>query len=251
MPRNLYARFWRAAALGLGALALFNGLLLSLAWIGFAQARPDYFAEGWPTFSRALTIGDLRLYRWLAGLAGAGLCAGAGAVAVMNWERSRSYPQARGTLTLMALCAALASVLGVVHYFHVAITLSMNTDLHMRLSYLFFFGMSVAVLTDHFCSLRIARLLPADAFDELLRVRHACGFGVFAVGAVFLLSYVLKDVLPNPWDGAAQRVFVAAEAGWIVLAHAYAVLYLSAARAHFQARLSVPVAAANALKAKA
>ncbi len=237
MLRDLNPRFWRVAALGLAALVLFNGLLLSFAWIGFALARPEYFEEGWPTFSRALTIGDLRLYRWLAGLAGAGLLFGAAAVAVMNWQRARAHPQARGALTLMALGAALASALGLVHYFHVAVTLSMNNNMHMLLSYTFFFGMSAMILVDHFCSLQVARRLPPAALDRLVGARFACGWSVLAVGAVFLLTYVLKDVESNPWAGATQRAFVAAEAGWIVLAHAYAALYLPAAREHFGAQL--------------
>jgi hypothetical protein len=237
MSRNLTARFWRFSALGLGAVALFNGVLLGQAWLGFSLARPEYFNEAWPTFSRALTIGNLTLYRWLAGMAGAGLLAGAAALAVMHYQRSRAQPRARGTLTIMALGAALASALGIVHYFHVAITLNVDLDGHMQLSYLFFFGMSGVIATDWFCARRLAHLLPPEALDRLLRLRHACGVSVFGASAVFLLTYVLKDVAANPWAAATQRVFVASETAWIVLAHAYAVLYLPAAREHFGAQL--------------
>ena len=80
MNGSALASFWRAAAMGLAVLAFFDALLLAHAWLGFAHARPDYFEEGWPTFSRALTLGDHRLRQWLAGIAGAGLLAGAGAL---------------------------------------------------------------------------------------------------------------------------------------------------------------------------
>jgi hypothetical protein len=247
MRRYFSAQFWRTAALGFGVLALFNGLLLSHAWLGFAQARPDYFDEGWPTFSRALTIGDLQLYRLLAGVAGGGLLAGAAALAVMQWQRAREHPLARGTLRVMALGAAVASMLGIVHYFHVAITLSMNNDVHMAMSYLFFFGMSFMILVDLVCAVRIRRRLPPAAVDRQASPRHACGVTLCVVGIVFLITYVLKDVESNPWPAATQRVFVAAEWGWIVLAHTYAVLYFPAVRAHFGRQLETP-APADALK---
>ena len=64
--------FWRAAALGFWVMALCNAVLLAYAWGYFAVLRPDYFADAWPTFSRALSIGDVRSYAWLAAGAGAG-----------------------------------------------------------------------------------------------------------------------------------------------------------------------------------
>jgi len=81
----------------------------------------------------------------------------------MQWQRSRQWPGARRMLTAMSLMAACAASLGIVHYFHVAITLEMNNRVHMLLSYAFFFGMSGLIIVDLFCHLSLARLPAPEA----------------------------------------------------------------------------------------
>ncbi len=245
------ARLCHAAALGFGVLALFDAALLGHAWFGFAAARADAFTGEWPTFSRALTLGDPAVQRWLAGIAGAGLLAGGVSVAVMLGQLAAAHPRARAMLAARMLLACAAAALGPVHYFHVAIRLSMNNDLHMLLSYTFFFGMSGVILADLALSSRYSHRVPAGALDLLKDARRRCGFAMLWVGAAFLSTYLLKDAAANPWPVATQRVFVVAETSWIVVAHLYGLLYLPAARSHFRARIGAYAALEAPAKAAA
>ena len=239
MIGNLLARLLHVAPLGFAVLAAANALLLGWAWLGFASARPDY--AGWPTFSRALTVGDHDVHRALAAVAGAGLIAGATALAFMFVRLAGARTELRPALWLKLAACCGAAALGVVHYFHVAITLAVNNDIHMALSYAFFFGMSGVIAVDLYTSRRFAA---AGLVLHQHRMRGTWGLLFLGVATVFLATYVLKDVAANPWAEATQRVFVAAETGWIVLAHLYACLWLPAARAHFRARLEpLPMAA--------
>ena len=235
MNRAVLATLGAAAAYGFGVLALLNAVMLGNAWAGYAFHHPDFLRDTWPTFSRALSGGNAVLNMWLAGIAGAGLFAGSLALAAMQWQRAQQWQRARGLLAAMGVLAAGAAVLGVVHYFHVSVTLEINNRLHMLLSYTFFFGMSGMIIADLFCHLALARLPAQEAPARLSRAHLATGVGVLVDGTVFLLSYVLKDVEANPWNLATQRVFVVSEYAWVVLAHAYALFYLPVVRGHFRA----------------
>jgi HlyD family secretion protein len=225
---------WSRAAIGFGVLAAANAVLLVCAWINFALANPAYFDEAWPTFSRALTL-QVVVYPALAALAGAGLIAGGAALAVMQWQRARENPGLRSPLVVRALCGVVAAVLGVVHYFHVTVTLSENNELHMTLAFTFFAGMSLLILAD----LASARALDRRGLREgavspaRVRLHRRVGAGVIAAAIAFLVTFVLKDAAWNPWAAATQKTFVCLEALWIVLAHAYAVLYVLPLRMHF------------------
>jgi HlyD family secretion protein len=228
MPRT----FWSRAALGFVVLAAFDAVLLGYAWWNFAHARPEYFATEWPTFSRVLTL-HLVVYSWLAGIAGAGLFAGCLAIAAMQFGRLRSAASARGVLLAKAVAAVLAAPLGIVHFFHVSVTLSIDNDLHMALSYAFFFGMTILISVDVALS-AIARR--AGARDVSTRCAHTrAGIAVVGAAVVFLATFILKDAAWNPWQGATQKVFVVAEAAWVVLSHVYALMYVAPLRAHFAA----------------
>jgi HlyD family secretion protein len=227
-------RFWSGAALGFGVLAAANAVLLGYAWIHFALANPAYFTDGWPTFSRALTLQNV-LYPALAALAGTGLFAGGWALALMQWERARKNPALRAPLMVRALCGLVAAALGIVHYFHVTVTLSVDNGAHMALAFTFFFGMSLLIAADLGCSLALEKrgLRDAAAAPRRVRTQHRVGAGVIAAAAAFLVTFVLKDAAWNPWTSATQKAFVCFEALWVTLAHAYAVLYVLPLRRHF------------------
>jgi HlyD family secretion protein len=232
---------WSRGALGFAVLAAFDAVLLVYAWIHFALAHPEYFESEWPTFSRALSM-QMLLYPVLAAIAGAGLLAGASSLAAMQMRRARVATAGRRALLGMALAASIAAPLGVVHYFHVSITLSIDNDVHMALSYLFFFAMSFVIGLDVSCSALARRAGVFDAAtisERHLRSHHRVGYAVMASAGVFLLTFVLKDAAWNPWAGAAQKIFVCAEFAWIVSAHLYALFYVAPVRAYF----SVPMAA--------
>ncbi|MEW6690861.1 MAG: hypothetical protein AB1452_17425 [Pseudomonadota bacterium] len=236
-----------AAAFGFGALVACDAVLLGGAWLSFALAHSWPSGGNWPTFSRALAEGGARDGQ-LAAIAGAGLFVGALALAAARMQQARSAVAGRGVLRLMALIAALAAALGIVHYFHVTITLAVDNRLHMLLSYGFFFGMSAVIVADLYCNLRVARIEPRAA-GRYTRVHRAAGFGVLGCSAVFLLTFLLKDAAGNPWSVGTQRIFVLAEFAWIVLAHAYALMYVPVTQAHFRARPPAVAAAARGAKA--
>ena len=204
-------------ALGFVVLAAADALLLLYAWQSFALTEPGALEGEWPTFSRALTIGNAELYAALAATAGAGLLVAAGALAAMR------IAERRWTL---AACAAFAAALGVVHYFHVTITLTSNLGQHMALSYLFFFGMSGVIIVDVLLAVRLGLAS---------RAQRVTGISVLVTSAAFLATYTLKDLGANPWPVATQRAFVVTEWLWIILAHAYALLYVQPVRSHFRA----------------
>lgn len=217
-------------AYGFVVLAAADALLLLYAWPSFALTEPSALEGEWPTFSRALTVGNAALYAFLAAIAGAGLFLAAGALAAMRMAERR---------WLLAACSAFAAALGVVHYFHVTITLTSNLSQHMSLSYLFFFGMSGAIFVD---------LLLAVRLGLGSRAQRATGVGVLAISVAFLVTYVLKDLATNPWPIATQRCFVVTEWLWIILTHAYALLYVQPVRRHFRAPRPQACEPASALR---
>jgi HlyD family secretion protein len=235
VKRAASTSLWSRGALGFAVLAAFNAVLLVYAWIHFALAHPQYFESEWPTFSRALSMQTL-LYPVLAAVAGTGLFIGASSLAAMQLKRARLASTGRGALLGMALAGAVAAPLGIVHYFHVSVTLSADNDTHMALSYLFFFGMSFVIGLDLVCSKRARRAGVFDAAtisERHLRSHQRVGYAVIAGAGVFLLTFFLKDAAWNPWAGAAQKSFVCAEAAWIVCAHLYALFYVAPIRAYF------------------
>jgi hypothetical protein len=230
------ALFGSLATLGFGTLTLFNAYLLSNAWIPLVLAQSGPMQGNWPTFSRALSSGDVVRDDALAAIAGAGLFVGALIVAVMRWQQSQQAKADRVVRAVMALLFAFAALLGIVHYFHVAITLDIDDRRHMLMSYLFFFGMSAVIIGDLCCNLVLSRMLPAGTDSAYTPLHRATGAAVLGASAVFLLTFILKDVAANPWAQETQHVFVMAETGWIVLAHGYALLYLPVLRAYFAAQ---------------
>jgi len=123
-----------------------------------------------------------------------------------------------------------------VHYFHITVTLSANNDLHMALAFTLFFGLSFVTVGDALCSIAASRAGLEDAATVSplrLRAHQRVGLGVLASGVVFLLTFVLKDAAWNPWSPATQKVFVCAEMSWVVLAHLYAVLWITPVRTFF------------------
>jgi len=243
MLQGIFARLCRAGSLGMVLLAAVDAAILGHAWLDFATQRADAFEGDWPTFSRALTLGDAQARGLFAAIAGAALCAGGVALAVMFRQLFGQHPRARRLLAAKSALAVAAAGLGVVHYFHIVVTISLNNDLHMLLSYTFFFGMSGIILADLWLSARLEG--PALA-DRCAGARKRSGVALLWVCALFLSTYVLKDLPGNPWPVATQRVFVVAETAWIVLAHLYALLYVPAARAHFAARAGALAAARKA-----
>ena len=236
---------WSRAALGFAVLAAFDAVLLGYAWFNFAQARPDYFDTEWPTFSRVLTLQTI-LYPWLAAIGGAGLFAGGLALAAMQWERAKLAVTGRAALVGMALAGLLSAPLGIVHFFHMSITLSADNDAHMALSYAFFIGMTSVIALDVACS-AFARVADAASLaPRRARVHRTIGVWVVISALVFLATFVLKDAAWNPWPRATQKVFVIAEAAWVVLSHVYALMYVTPIRAWFAAAPHVKRAAAGA-----
>jgi len=231
MMGRLMRELGALAALGFLVLAAADAMLLLYAWQSFVLTEPRALEGEWPTFSRALTVGDAHIHALLAALGGAGLFVGALGVVCMRVQQRRYG---------LAACAVLAAALGVVHYFHVTITLTSNLSRHMALSYLFFFGMSGAILAD---------LLVGHWLGLTQRAQRRCGAAVFFAAAAFLLTYVLKDVAANPWPVATQHVFVAMEWLWIIATHAYALLYMRIVRDYFRplASLSASCAPVSAL----
>src|SRR5688572_5868745 len=196
---TISARFWSRAALGFALLAVCDLVMLTHAWTIFAAARPEYFAHEWPTFSRVLTLQTV-LHRSLAAIGGMGLFAAGCALAVMQWHRARAHPESRAPLLGMMLCGVLAAPLAVVHYFHMAVTLSANLDLHMALAYVFFFGMSFAIILDLFCSIAASRAGLHDAATvspRRVRAHQRIGFAVLLSAIAFLLTFFLKDARWN------------------------------------------------------
>ncbi len=227
------ASIWHAGALGMYVLAGFNAVLLVSAWIQFALEQPDYFREAWPTFSRALASGDAWSHRWLAAIAGAGLLAGGLSLAVMRWRQARQMRTDAGLMRILALLAVFSGGLGIVHYFHVAISLSVNNGMHMAMSYLFFFGMSFLILFDLLSRPRLDAALASPQARQRPAHRKV-GRALVGSALLFLLTYVLKDVPGNPLPGPTQKLFVVTELVWIALAHAYAVLYVAPMRRYFR-----------------
>jgi hypothetical protein len=223
-------RLAAAAASGFVLLAAADALLLLYAWPSFALTEPGALEGEWPTFSRALTVGNAELYAALAAIAGAGLLVAASALAVMRIAERH---------WILAGCGAFAAALGVVHYFHVTITLTGNLGRHMALSYLFFFGMSGVIIVDVLLAIRLGLAS---------RAQRTTGIGVLAISAAFLATYALKDVGANPWPVATQRVFVMTEWLWIILAHAYAFLYVRPVRSHFRTSRAPACEPASALR---
>ena len=251
MPRNciLGLSFWYRMILGMYVLTTANAILLGYAWSNFALSNPQYFADAWPTFSRALTFGPLEKYKLLAAIAGAGLFFGAASLAVMRWQQSQMVDAYPWLHRMRVLPVGLAAPLGIVHYYHVVIRLNANTDLHMLMSYIFFFGMSFVIIADLFCSLYVEKRLHRARGEVIRRlsVQHKIGVGVMLDCIVFLVTFILKDVAWNPWPVQTQRLFVVSEWTWIVLAHTYAVLYVQQARVYFRPRhgsSAVPAASA-------
>jgi HlyD family secretion protein len=233
-------------AFGFAALAACDAVLLVYAWIHFAQAQPEYFATEWPTFSRVLTVQTL-LYPWLAAMGGAGLFIGAVSLAAMQWQRAAAASAGRGALLVQAIAAACAAPLGIVHFFHVSITLSIDNGMHMALSYAFFFGMTILIAIDVACSFAGAPRIDAAAISrERVRAHRRAGLAVIGSALVFLAMFILKDVAWNPWQSATQKVFVVAEAVWVVLSHVYALFYIAPIRAHFAAQAQATPGAARA-----
>lgn len=231
---------FRTGALGMWVLAGFNAVLLVYAWIAFALEQPEYFRESWPTFSRALSSGNAATHRLLAGIAGAGLLAGCLSLAAMRWRLAGGMRREAGLMRLMAALSVLAGALGIVHYFHVAISLSVDNGLHMALSYTFFFGMSFLVLSD---LLTRPRLDAALAQPDLAQTpaHRRMGRLLILAALLFLVTYVLKDWPGNPAPDVTQKAFVIMELTWIILAHLYALFYVTPMRLHFRpARLDAP-----------
>ena len=239
---------WSRAALGFAVLAAFDAVLLGYAWINFAQARPEYFDSEWPTFSRVLTLQTI-LYPWLAAIGGAGLFAGGASLAAMQWKRAKVAATGRAALLGMAFAGALSAPLGIVHFFHMSITLSGDLDTHMALSYAFFIGMTTVIALDVACTALARRAGVADAAmlsPRRARVHRAVGQWVVVSALVFLATYIFKDAAGNPWQGATQKVFVIAEAAWVVLSHVYALMYVTPIRAYFATRPQGARSSANA-----
>ena len=237
--------FWSRAALGFVVLCAFDAVLLGYAWINFAQARPEYLATEWPTFSRVLTL-QTTLYPWLAAIGGAGLFAGSLALMAMQLGRARDAASGRGVLLAKAVTAAFVAPLGIIHFFHMSVTLSANNDLHMALSYAFFFGMSSAIALDVALSALARRAGVHDAATLTPRRSRAhvrVGAATIVCASLFLATFILKDASWNPWQGATQKVFVLAEASWVVLSHLYALMYVAPIRAHFAAAPSIEASA--------
>lgn len=241
------SKFWSRAALGFVVLAAFDAVLLGYAWIHFAESKPEYFASEWPTFSRVLTLQTI-LYPWLAAIGGAGLFAGGCALAAMQLSRARAAPRGRGALLGMAGAGMLAAPLGIVHFFHMSITLSADLEMHMALSYTFFIGMTSVIALDAVSSMLVRRAGVDDAVvtPRRVHVHGRVGLAAVASALLFLATYILKDVAANPWPSATQKVFVISEASWVVLTHVYALLYVMPIRAYFGARAGHKGAAAGA-----
>jgi len=203
---------WGLAVLGFWVMLLANVVLVVYAGLQFAQSRPDYFARAWPTFSRTLSGGNLTLYQWLAGIGGAGLICGAAAVARMRWRQVCEFPAHRKLLSTLAACAILTLPMGVVHYFHVVINLRVSGPVHMLLSYVFFFGMTLLIIVDTSCS---AAMRPAaGAPSGTSRLHRRIGVGVLGSGLAFWLLFLCGDRLGraragvrHPVRGAGARVF--------------------------------------------
>jgi multidrug efflux pump subunit AcrA (membrane-fusion protein) len=226
--------FWRVAVLGFVVLPVANIVLVGYAWLTFVRFHSDFFDRAWPTFSRVLTSGDLTVYKWLAAVGGAGLAFGAAAAAVMRWQQMREFPECRRLLATLAASAVIAALMGVVHYFHVVVNLLVSGSVHMLLSYIFFFGMTLAITVDTFCSGAMRRMHAGPDIPCTSRVHRRLGISVLACGVVFLATYLLKDVAGNPWRAQTQKVFVCAEVAWAVLAQAYAIFYIAPVREHFR-----------------
>jgi HlyD family secretion protein len=219
-------------------LAAANAVLLLYAWSNFALTQPEYFTDAWPTFSRALTLDTRQQFGLLAGVAGAGLFCGALAIAVMRWDQARTLQKGKSAGIIWAIAVAAAAPLGIVHYFHVVVRLHEDNDLHMLLSYTFFFGMTFVIVADMWCRHRLtasARKGRPPAPD-VSAVHINTGHGVAVSAIVFLTAFLLKDAAWNPWQAPAQKLFVAAEFAWVILTHAYAVLYVPKVRAWFKYR---------------
>ena len=219
---GLLASFWRVAVLGFVVLALANLALIAYAQFTFSVLHPEFAARAWPTFSRALSVGDLVSYGWLAGAGGAGLFAGAAAVAAMRFNQARQVPARRRLLLALAAASAVAALLGIVHYFLVTVSLRVNGPVHMALSYVYFFGMTLLILVDTVCAYTLARAARDQPTLMLTHMQRRAGWAVLAGGVAFLVTFALKDVAANPWRSETQKVFVCAEIAWVVLTHLYA-----------------------------
>lgn len=216
-------RPWKTAAICLRMMAIFNALLLGYVHLLFAMSHPDYYTQAWPSFSRALSDADLTIYRWFAAAAAVSQVVGCAAVAYLHLRQARGTP-IRGTLLAAALAWSLASALGIVHYLHM--TIVVNSAMHMLLSYVFFFGMTIFVVADAASTATIrARIAPVHS-SGLVRGAQGVAAGVVASGLVFLVTYFLKDAAWNPGPSQTQKVFVAAEVVWVILCHLYVLLRL-------------------------
>lgn len=219
-------------ALGMWVLAGFNAVLLVGAWIAFAIEQPEYFSHSWPTFSRALSSGDPIWHGWLAGIAGLGLLAGGLSLAAMRWRQAATMRRDAGLMRLLAVAGLVAGGLGIVHFLHVVISLRVDNDLHMAMSYTFFFGMTFLILFDLLCRPRLDATLEQPELAQS-SAHRLTGFSLLGVAILFLLTFVLKDWSGNPWPDFTEKLFVVSELVWIVLAHAYAVFYVPPMRRFF------------------
>lgn len=235
---HLIRTIWRNAGFGMWVLCGLDALILISAWLRFAWIEPGAFSGEWPTFSRVLADGPFFHTRLLGGLAGFGLFAGGAAIAVMMRERAKlaDTGQAWG-FNRKALLAGFAACLGVVHYFHITLTLTRNHDSHMLMSYTFFFGMSGVILLDLWLSIRMRRLYRLPEGLQLSAAQRRVGYSVLWTGVFFLASYVAKDMAANPWALMTQRVFVLAELVWIIAAHLYGALYVPQIVVHFRGKV--------------
>ena len=226
--------------LGLAALALCNLVLFVSAESVFAWRHPESFAEDWPTVSRALSDGSLPVFPLLAAAAGLGLFLGGLGVARMYALRARRAglpPLVGATLVANGLLAAL---MGVVHYFHVTVTLAVSDRGHMLLSYTFFFGMTGMILLDFAMLSAIGERLygvaagSQEPLARTLRLALLLGWCMLLAALAFLVFYLLKDweVLAEGTRDVMRRIFVVTELVWIVLAHAYALTHMVFQRLH-------------------
>jgi hypothetical protein len=240
--KNHWVRtIWRNAGFGMWVLCGLDAVILVSAWLRFAWIQADAFSGEWPTFSRVLADGPFFHTHLLAGLAGLGLFAGGAAIMVMMRERAQLAATGQDWgFKRKALLAGFAACLGVVHYFHITLTLTRNHDSHMLMSYTFFFGMSGVILGDLWLSTRMRRLCQFSEELLLSALQRRVGFSILWIGIFFFATYVAKDMNSNPWALLTQRLFVLAELTWIIAAHLYAALYVRQIGDHFRRKSPPP-----------
>lgn len=216
------ARAWTTASICLRVMAVSNAMLLGYVHLLFAISHPDYYSQAWPSFSRALSDADLTVYRWLAAAAAVCQVIGGAAVAFLHLRQAPRSPTPRVSLAV-TWAWGIAGALGIVHYLHM--TIVVNTGVHTILSYVYFFGMSLFVMTDAI-STAATSAAHGGSRSSRLHAEQGVAAGIVVSGLIFLVTYFLKDATWNPAPSHTQKVFVAFEVAWVILCHVYVLLCL-------------------------